>query len=286
MKLDKLPVHPAAALFPMLEADELQELAADIKQNGLIHPIVVGEHEGELHLIDGRNRLAACKIAKVEPRHTELNGEDQLAFIVSANLNRRHMSKGQKAMATAMIYPQADKRGRGNKSKALLNSDFSRQSLGQARTVLRVLPELAQSVLAGTATLSEAYQTALGIQADQSSTEGRMKTVRERAPDLAELVDAGKLTSTEALASFHDRERRTAEEEKNKRRTVLSLVATALAAIHTLEHGDLDFNELFDAEAHSDEFERAFAAVACKQPTERGIKALKSSVTKLRRIFG
>jgi ParB-like chromosome segregation protein Spo0J len=35
------PVHPVADLFPMMTNEELDDLAADIKANGLIQPIVV-----------------------------------------------------------------------------------------------------------------------------------------------------------------------------------------------------------------------------------------------------
>jgi hypothetical protein len=34
-------VHPAALAFPEMPAAELEELADDIKQNGLAHPIVL-----------------------------------------------------------------------------------------------------------------------------------------------------------------------------------------------------------------------------------------------------
>jgi hypothetical protein len=43
-----------------------------------------------------------------------------VAFILSSNIARRHMTKGQQAMAVAMIYPEAEKRGpkgKGNDSK-------------------------------------------------------------------------------------------------------------------------------------------------------------------------
>lgn len=39
-----------------------------------------------------------------------LNGEDVSAFIISANIERRRLTKGQSAMAMAMTYP-APKRG-------------------------------------------------------------------------------------------------------------------------------------------------------------------------------
>jgi len=38
-----MKIHPAAAVFPMLEESELNELAADIKAHGLLHPIVVSD---------------------------------------------------------------------------------------------------------------------------------------------------------------------------------------------------------------------------------------------------
>jgi ParB-like chromosome segregation protein Spo0J len=40
-------VHPAAALLPMMGDDELADLAADIKANGLQQPIVVWEDNTE-----------------------------------------------------------------------------------------------------------------------------------------------------------------------------------------------------------------------------------------------
>ena len=67
-----LPVHPSADIFPMISDDELQELADDIKANGLIHPVVIKNNV----LIDGRNRLAACKLAGItDVLTTELEGD-------------------------------------------------------------------------------------------------------------------------------------------------------------------------------------------------------------------
>jgi ParB-like chromosome segregation protein Spo0J len=123
-----IEVHPSAAVFPMMTDDELADLAADIKENGLLHPIV---RDADGVLIDGRNRLRACEIAGVEPSFTTLNGHDATALIVSANLNRRNLTKGQQAMALAMIYPEPAKGGRGK--KALGTDGFSQARLSQAR---------------------------------------------------------------------------------------------------------------------------------------------------------
>src|SRR3954447_26847179 len=87
----------------MLAGDDLAALADDIAVNGLLHPIVV---DADGTLIDGCNRQNACEIAEVEPRYETLNGHDPLALIVSANIQKRDLNRGQKAVALAMIYPE------------------------------------------------------------------------------------------------------------------------------------------------------------------------------------
>ncbi len=54
----------------------------------------------------------------------------------------RHMTKGQRAMAVAKIYPEPEKGGRGKKLPA--NGEFSgvpSQRISEARTVLQYAPD-------------------------------------------------------------------------------------------------------------------------------------------------
>src|SRR4051812_12863246 len=141
------PVHPAAEAFAMLPDDELQTLAEDIKAKGLYHPIVLSPDGTEL--VDGRNRLAACAIAGVEPRFDRLpKGADPRDYIVSANINRRDLTKGQKALALALIYPEApDKGGRGKKRSAEI-AEVSATRVRQARTIISH-PDLVDMVKSG-----------------------------------------------------------------------------------------------------------------------------------------
>jgi hypothetical protein len=65
------------------------------------------------------------------------------------NLARRNLSKGQQAMALAMLYPEGE-RGRGKNAaarKAQETTGFSSERLRQARSVLHHSRALAESVL-------------------------------------------------------------------------------------------------------------------------------------------
>ena len=57
-------LHPLCAISPRLTGPDLEELANDIKINGLLTPIVI--HDGMI--LDGGNRYAACqKAVSVQP---------------------------------------------------------------------------------------------------------------------------------------------------------------------------------------------------------------------------
>jgi DNA modification methylase len=97
----EISVHPAADLFPMLSDTELADLAKDIKEHGLVHPVVMFKGV----LLDGRNRLAACKIAEVEPTFNEYDGDDPIAFVISVNVMRRQLSRSQLACVAVELEP-------------------------------------------------------------------------------------------------------------------------------------------------------------------------------------
>ena len=91
--------HEIADLFPLIEGDEFQLLCEDIKKEGLNHPVILLDDE----ILDGRNRYRACVEVGIEPRYEQFKGDDPLAFVLSENLHRRHLTASQRAALAAEV---------------------------------------------------------------------------------------------------------------------------------------------------------------------------------------
>lgn len=91
--------HPLADLFPMMSADEHAALVEDVKERGVQRPIVLLDNQ----VLDGRNRYMAARDAEVGYRVVEFTGDDPLAFVISENMRRRHLTDAQRAMVGARI---------------------------------------------------------------------------------------------------------------------------------------------------------------------------------------
>ena len=186
MGATRRPVHPIADLFPMMTDEELADLAADIKANGLIHPIVLDKAG---RIIDGRNRARACEIAGIEPTTVLFEGDDPRAYIIASNISRRHLTKGQQAMAVAMVYPVPEQGGRGKKKTMDETSTlFSQKRLQLARTVLAHSPDLAQAVLAGSKSLDGAYDEARNAKQPLDAHAGKVRRKVARSKKVAVLT--------------------------------------------------------------------------------------------------
>jgi hypothetical protein len=151
---DTYKVHPAADAFPMLSDDELAKLGEDIKANGLKQPIVLfGKPKDEPTVLDGGNRLEAMARIGMEPSAYQLRyiKDDPVAYVISANIHRRHLTKQQqsdlivaahRAAAKAEHKPrqlgEVSKGGRGkiNKVKAAAVATAKDHGIGK-RTIER-----------------------------------------------------------------------------------------------------------------------------------------------------
>ncbi len=231
-------VHPLADLFPMLSDDDLATLAESIASDGLLSPIVLDD---EGRLLDGRNRLAACSMAGIEPHFTTYTGDDPAGFVIASNVARRHMTTGQRAMATAMVLAADGKRRDGRwaygiqaNSEDLPNSAAWQKALRQAGTILDHVPSLAPDVAAGTLPLDNAYKQACTVRDNVDKDAQRVAEIEKYAPDLLPLVREERMSLAEAHAAALERERERASRVRAGRDAAQSIAmefVTAAASI-------------------------------------------------------
>jgi ParB-like chromosome segregation protein Spo0J len=178
-----LELHPLCTLFPRLTGAEFEALKADIIANGQREPITV--HEG--FVLDGGNRYRACIEAGIEPILRDFTGANPVAFVLSANLHRRHLTPGQQAaiVASAQDWTLAQTVGNpafkavaqsGNVAGLETVADRVAQSGASERTqrmadkVAKASPDLAKRVAHGEISLPKALeQLAPRAQAEPST---------------------------------------------------------------------------------------------------------------------
>lgn len=156
-----LVFHELAGMFPLIPPGfELDQLAADIKKNGLVEPILL--YEGKV--ADGRNRYNACKIAKVTPTVEDWDGteEELITLIVSKNLRRRHLNESQRAMAAAGIEPRLKAAAKKRQAlRANLPEVEKGKSVDKAAEMLNVSGRTVQSAKKVTEKADETVQQAV-----------------------------------------------------------------------------------------------------------------------------
>lgn len=196
-----MQVHPAADAFPMLSDDELDELARDIAEHGQLEPVITWRGM----LIDGRNRLAACRRAGVEPvtvSREDLDEAGVVRLIISLNVHRRHLTPSQRALvASSLANLTRGQTGDGGVTQAEVADKLgvSRRSVQTARQVQEHgVTELTTAVRDGRVAVSAAsllaelpddqQRAALADKATLKATTARLRE-EARQPNLLAKAD-------------------------------------------------------------------------------------------------
>lgn len=238
-----LELHPLANIIPEASPEDFAALVTSIKDVGQLEPIRTWQGR----VIDGRHRLKACEQLSIEPvlrevRPDEVDGGTDaalLAYVLALNINRRHATTSQRAIAAAKIATAGEGRPKTSsidgvsreRAAALFNVgtatlDRARQLIAEADG--RVVDLVARGVLTLNAAI-ESHQQILTLAAEQEE--------RGLTPDF------------EALAKEIDRLKRT--------NAKLRQTNKALEAAGT--------NGNAQARAYADELERARAELAQAQ---------------------
>lgn len=216
--IERIGVHPAAALFPLMAADseQFKDLVQSIDEHGLIEPIVT-DHLGRV--LDGRNRLAACERAGREPRFitfdelvalTGFEGdEDQ--FVFDRNLARRDLSDDQRAIIVASYfdykYPHSKalekqtaagkEGGRGHKKNPVPKSAHPLQQPKEPKRE----PTVRQRVAADAGVSAHKAQQALDVARADPDVAQQVADGTVKLRDAAKTVEAKKIKPSTARAT-------------------------------------------------------------------------------------
>lgn len=195
---EQLPVHPAADVFPLLSKAELRELAEDIKRNGLQKGVVLytdpAREEDVTRLLDGRNRLDALellgdkifdqrgRVRKEWYEKTVANGYDPAAYVISANIKRRHLTKRQQA---ALIVAAVEA---GNTDRAKVARSVNRDPNGRVRGSTKDPIKEQVVALAAEHGISERTARQALVDAEPERKRTRPQPRKQAVPDLQEAL--------------------------------------------------------------------------------------------------
>jgi len=97
-------LNPYCAIFPEPSEAEYRELVESIRESGQRIPIQL---DAEGRILDGRTRYKACQELYLKPKLVKWEGRGSAAlyaaFVLAANVKRRHLTAGQRAAAAAAV---------------------------------------------------------------------------------------------------------------------------------------------------------------------------------------
>lgn len=219
-----MQIHKLADTYPMLSEAELQKLADSIRDDGQKDPIVL---TSDGVLLDGRNRLAACKLASVKPRmtFTAFSSSDDAActsYVERANM-RRHMTMDQEVMRRVLFGLPRDFTRGANEAR-----------YDKAEAVVKANATVARDVLAGRVPLMVAHNTV--FRKPRQPREAKPKTEKYN-PDDADAVLARAREKAEESTAKRELKALTKELEtfRSQRALWSSLAAQPLPPVEPFE---------------------------------------------------
>ena len=129
--------HEYADLFPLITGDEFVELKSNIKERGLLNPVITLNGK----ILDGRNRFRACKEVGVEVKTVEYDGDNALADVLSWNLQRRHLNASQKACLAVELLPIYEKQAKQRQGRRV-DLEEDNESTAKEKEIEQLTPKV------------------------------------------------------------------------------------------------------------------------------------------------
>jgi ParB-like chromosome segregation protein Spo0J len=148
--------HEAANIFP-LDDDNIISLADDIRENG--QQVAIELLDGKV--LDGRRRWLACKMAGKKPLTKTVEVADPIAYVLSLNLHRRHLSPTQLSMVGARardLYDAQAKERQKRKPAGVVPANLPEQRADARDAVGAAVGVSGKSIDAATTVLNRGTQ--------------------------------------------------------------------------------------------------------------------------------
>lgn len=183
MVLTQHEEHPAAKIFPMLDPESFERLKDDIRKHGQRDMVVLFEGL----ILDGRNRYKACCELGIEPDVCELEEcDDPVAYVISTNLHRRHLTKAQWTAIAVEYIPMLAEQAASRKEEGGEKGRETRKS-GSPK-------KLGKPTHDGEATTQAAKLTGTNRTYVETA-----KKLKDESPEVFEELKSGKLTVPQAV---------------------------------------------------------------------------------------
>jgi hypothetical protein len=204
---NRIPFHPAAAIFPLMPEGKLKKLGARIKALGQLSPIQTLDGM----ILIGRNRYLACLMADIqpwiEPLPESFDGDPE-ELVVDSNRFRQHWDEKQLAMIAAKLVTT---------------------TRGGDRSI--PIPEMADQTanwrFGGKPKERTVAQAAACIRVSIRAVERARNILKANDPGLTLLVEAGtpwlSLGGAEALARLPEQKRQTVLDEDSYRHAMRAI---------------------------------------------------------------
>lgn len=180
-----MKIHPLAELIPPMGDEDYAALRGSIREKGQQLPIILFEDQ----ILDGRHRQKVCDELAIQPKYELYEGDDPAGYVISLNLERRHLTTGQRAAAALALLdyerdrakerqgrrsdldePSDQVTGKLSESRhdheatAIAGEKFgvSGSSVKRAQRIAQDRPDLHEEVKAGKITVSRAYEETTG----------------------------------------------------------------------------------------------------------------------------
>ena len=166
-QISDFPNHP----YQVNDDDEMYNMADSIKENGLIHPVIVRpKQNGGYEMISGHRRKRANELAgntKIKAIIRELTDDEAIILMVDSNKQRETVLPSEKAFAYKMKLEAEKRQGKRN--------DLTSVPLGQKFEMLTTREKIAEEF------------------GESSSNVQRYIRLTELIPEILELVDEEKI---------------------------------------------------------------------------------------------